>query len=516
MAQQSDPTVPQVTMTLAALAATGATPRPSGETLAQQSARIFQGIKTQLANPQLATGGTWQPVWLALSPDNANMAYIARNTDGSNEFAVVTRGTTASLTDILEDLDVGTVVPFHVNPSANPVAVSKGAMEAFTQIANAPSLIPVEDMQGVGARGPEAVIPPLGGTVRDALAMLLQSVPPSPPPTVYVTGHSLGGCLATMIAPYLWTEIPQAKFALITYAAPTAGLQSFVDYLNTFPWLMNERHVNAYDLVPLAWDDLAAAKNWYPSPGPAATDEVKLLLDVAGGRTKGNAYVQPGVTSPTNPNYTVLAKNLVNKTTADFFGQVGFQHANSTYLSLLGAPEITADPVVTGVSPTFGESRTTVIISGSGFTSDTVVDFGPIPVPVSDFVINSDTQITATAPLGTGIVDVRVTNMFGTSPAVPLGQFAYNGPAPVVVSAVSPTSGKARTQVMITGSGFGSDATVYFNKTAAASVTVHSPSQITATAPVLVDDSQTVDVTVKVGLATSVTSPADEFTYTGL
>jgi hypothetical protein len=140
MAQQSD-RVTQVTMTLAALAAIGATPLPSGESLQQQSARILAGIKVQLACPRLATGGTWEPVWLALSPDNANMAYIARNTDGSNEFAVVTRGTTASLTDILEDLDVGTVVPFTASGSREPVAVSKGAMEAFTQIASASSVI---------------------------------------------------------------------------------------------------------------------------------------------------------------------------------------------------------------------------------------------------------------------------------------------------------------------------------------------------------------------------------------
>ena len=41
----------QVMMTLAALAATGATERPSGETLADHKARILKGINTQLAMP---------------------------------------------------------------------------------------------------------------------------------------------------------------------------------------------------------------------------------------------------------------------------------------------------------------------------------------------------------------------------------------------------------------------------------------------------------------------------------
>ncbi|MGW4047649.1 hypothetical protein [Streptomyces sp. NPDC004721] len=109
-AQQATPITPQVAMTLAAIAATGATPRPSGETLQAQTDRIKLGISRQFSNSPLTKN--WTPTWLALSPDNANMAYIAKNNDGSNQFAVVVRGTIASVTDILEDLDVGTVVPF--------------------------------------------------------------------------------------------------------------------------------------------------------------------------------------------------------------------------------------------------------------------------------------------------------------------------------------------------------------------------------------------------------------------
>ncbi|MEV0195649.1 hypothetical protein [Nonomuraea sp. NPDC050691] len=118
--------VPQVAMTLAAIAATAATPRPSGETLAEQSDRIFLGINQQLADSSLATGGTWMSQWMGLSADNANVVYLAKNTDGSNTFAVVIRGTVANVTDILDDLDVGTVVPFTaVGSPPSPVSVSK-------------------------------------------------------------------------------------------------------------------------------------------------------------------------------------------------------------------------------------------------------------------------------------------------------------------------------------------------------------------------------------------------------
>ncbi|WP_411136694.1 IPT/TIG domain-containing protein [Streptomyces sp. C10] len=215
-----------------------------------------------------------------------------------------------------------------------------------------------------------------------------------------------------------------------------------------------------------------------------------------------------------NTGYTSLAKNLVNKTTQDFLGQVAFQHANSTYLDLVGAPAVPSPPVVTDVTPTFGAAGATVTINGNGFSQDSMVDFGHFACTKRD-VDPSGMRITAQVPNGTGVVHVRVTNTLGTSPAVAMGQFAYGGPAPVVVSAVSPTSGKVGTPVTIGGSGFANGATVHFKDKASGSVRFISTNQITATAPDQLDVHQTVNITVTVGKATSPTSPADEFTYTG-
>ncbi|MGW2027937.1 IPT/TIG domain-containing protein [Streptomyces decoyicus] len=485
-------------MTLAAFAATGATPRPSGETLEQQTKRIILGINAQLNDPGLATQGAWKLVWLALSEANANMAYIAQSTN-SNEFAVVARGTDADWTDILEDLEVGTVVPFPESGSPKPIYVSKGAMDAFKRVVNARSI----------------ASPSPNLTLAQALSAALESAP-SPEPTVYLTGHSLGGCIASMLAPYLQAQTwpKQPKFAVMTYAAPTAGVQSFVDYFNSVPWVIDERQNNAYDLVPHAWADLDTAVGWYPDPGPQATDEVKLLIGTISQRTKGNVYVQPGTLCLMNTGYTKLAKNLVNKTTQDFLGQVAFQHANSTYLDLVQAPPVPSPPVVTGVTPTFGAAGATVTINGTGFSPDSMVDFGQFACTKRD-VDPSGIRITAQVPSGTGVVHVRVTNTLGTSPAVAMGQFAYGGPAPVVVSAVSPTSGKVGTPVTINGSGFANGATVHFKDKASGSVKFVSTGQITATAPDQLDVHQTVNITVTVGKATSPTSPADEFTYTG-
>ncbi|MGW0210889.1 IPT/TIG domain-containing protein [Streptomyces sp. NPDC003233] len=497
----SDPAISQVTMTLAALAATGATPRPSGETLEQQTKRIITGIDAQLRDPALATQDEWELVWLALSEANANMAYLVRSTNGSNEFAVVARGTDADLTDILEDLDVGTVVPFPESGSPTPVFVSKGAKDAFTRVVTARSI----------------ASPSLNATLAQALSVALKSAPSSPQPTVYLTGHSLGGCIASMLAPYLQAQTwpKQPKFAVMTYAAPTAGVQSFVDYFDSVPWVIDERQNNAYDLVPHAWADLDVTTGWYPSPGPQATEEVKLLIAAISKRTNGNVYVQPGTLCLMNTGYTSLAEKLVNKTTQDFLGQIAYQHANSTYLELVGAPEVPSPPVVTDVSPTFGAAGDTVTINGKYFSQDSLVDFGHFACTESPTIDRSGLKITAKVPNGTGVVHIRVTNTLGTSPAVAMGQFAYGGPAPVVVSSVNPTSGKVGTPVTIKGSGFAEGATVHFKDKASGSVKFVSAGQITATAPDLFDVHQTVNITVTVGKATSPTSPDDEFTYTG-
>src|ERR1700756_5864474 len=72
---QMSSTTEQVMMTLAALAATGATERPSGESLEQQEQRILTGINSQLANNSLATAGQWSAIWVGLTASRANLAY---------------------------------------------------------------------------------------------------------------------------------------------------------------------------------------------------------------------------------------------------------------------------------------------------------------------------------------------------------------------------------------------------------------------------------------------------------
>jgi hypothetical protein len=82
---------------------------------------------------------------------------------------------------------------------------------------------------------------------------------------------------------------------------------------------------------------------------------------------------------------------------------------------------VPSGPTVSSINPTSGPAAggTTVTITGTGFTNVTGVSFGS--TAASGFTVDSDTQITATSPAGSGTVNVTVTTPNGTASA----QFTY-------------------------------------------------------------------------------------------
>jgi len=173
-------------------------------------------------------------------------------------------------------------------------------------------------------------------------------------------------------------------------------------------------------------------------------------------------------------------------------------------------------PTVTSVSPAAGKATggDTVTVTGTGFTGATTVGFGSNYG--TSLSVTNDTSLTVTAPAGTAgnTVDVRVSNSVGTSSAVTADHFTYDT-TPTVTS-VSPIAGKAAggDTVTITGTGFLSTVAttgVKFGATNAASFTVDSDTQITATTPA--QAAGQVDVTVTNTSGTSSTSSADQFIF---
>jgi hypothetical protein len=145
-------------------------------------------------------------------------------------------------------------------------------------------------------------------------------------------------------------------------------------------------------------------------------------------------------------------------------------------------------PVITLLSPNNGSATGgyTVIITGSGFTGATAVQFGG--VDAQSFAVISDSQISAITPQGAAATTVSVTVVGpeGTSDdSSEASSYTYNKP---VITSVSPDHGPAAggNTVTITGSGFaaltGSSA-VGFNGINAWSYKIISDTQLTAVVP---------------------------------
>jgi hypothetical protein len=91
--------------------------------------------------------------------------------------------------------------------------------------------------------------------------------------------------------------------------------------------------------------------------------------------------------------------------------------------------EVQPTPAVTSVSPFSGSiaGGSTVTITGHDFSGASAVNFGS--TAAASFTVNSETQITATAPATkkVGGVDVTVKTLAGTSPTTRSDSFTYKG-----------------------------------------------------------------------------------------
>jgi hypothetical protein len=168
---------------------------------------------------------------------------------------------------------------------------------------------------------------------------------------IFVTGHSLGGCLASVLAPSLAQQLGSAgNFKVYTFAAPSAGNQDFASYCNR---LFTDdagastayRVFNDLDIVPESWASLPAIARKY-TPAPPCPATLKPIIDRAvtavgtsyeqvGNAVNGSAVLLHGqVETPTAPALSP------DPAAALFFQEVDQQHATETYMQLLSAPAV--------------------------------------------------------------------------------------------------------------------------------------------------------------------------------
>src|SRR5713101_6165090 len=152
---------------------------------------------------------------------------------------------------------------------------------------------------------------------------------------------------------------------------------------------------------------LPSVKSVTPTSGPVAGG---TTVTITGSNLTNATSVSFGSTA-TN-NFTVD-----NDTQITAVSPAGSGTVDVTVTTPGGASAIsTADqlsyippPTVTGINPASGPTTggTTVTITGSNFTGATSVSFGT--TATSNFIVDSDTQITVVSPAGNGTVDVTVT-----------------------------------------------------------------------------------------------------------
>jgi hypothetical protein len=215
--------------------------------------------------------GALTVVWGGIAPAEAlgssskwNVALVVVGYRASaNEYIVVVRGTNplSIASWVQEDFDVKAKVPW--NPKADLTKAEEGSISNATAT----------------ALRVHAALSDGGATLLDYLAAAVASTPGA---TFSFTGHSLGGCMAPVLALKFAESsgVRKEKVSVYAYAGPTPGDFAFKDYMTgVFSLFGTVSFVrDSQDVVPHAWNvkDLDSTKALYEAY--PMTDAIKLLL----------------------------------------------------------------------------------------------------------------------------------------------------------------------------------------------------------------------------------------------
>jgi len=276
------------------------------------------------------SGGTWKCLWgPAQDRDESNLAFVAGyfpDPNSAPQFICVTiRGTDVDVSDIWgilyqvwEDLDAADPqpMPWALTDAAR---VASGTLDGLTIIRN----LTVSTQTG-------------NQTLTQFLTTFF-SQPANANVKIVVTGHSLGGCLATIVATWIRVQLPNYRGTIqpITFAAPTAGNSDFArDYDELFPHA--RRFQNTLDIIPLAYYDLDAINGIYANYMLETPDIVwiGLLGMEAALDLRGASYAQPA------QGQQILPGALLVNDSDDWYAQALHQHHLATYLALLTGTQV--------------------------------------------------------------------------------------------------------------------------------------------------------------------------------
>ena len=316
---QKDSDTPEVNTNMPGVMMTLSSISYAGE---ESSATVIKdSINLLLSDKSLTTEGDWSLVWgPGISNDQGNLMFVAKSASESS-YAIAIRGTNIlSIQDLIEDLDVLTLEKFPYGKDGD--SVSKGAMLGLS------SLLTTTD--------------PASGATLEAY---LTSISGDSKNKLYITGHSLGGALSSMLTYWLITNNQlKDKFVFSTYAFASPGFvnKSFKDnFLASLPSDASfDMKANSLDLVPYGYADLSGimSKN-VPVHVPLV---YRVLISTASLALEslGIEYVDIK-TADDIGNIPITATGPGGITPADsiqwYDYWVGVEHGTNNYLKLVGA-----------------------------------------------------------------------------------------------------------------------------------------------------------------------------------
>lgn len=282
---------------------------------------IKDSLILQLNEPAYSTQAKWELAWgPGISPGRGNMMYVAvDSTSDTIYYAIAIRGTDWEFpTNIQQDIEVWKLIKYPYGGTDDSVAI--GSLSGLDTLLN-------------------STFDPVSG---ETLQMFLNNIP-NGQLKMYITGHSLGGALATLMTAWFIDNGFTPKFTLETYtfAAPTVGNTSFANRFQTIMLSANaqsHRVVNSKDLVPYGWAGIGnVVTERIPTNVPLLFgilfDAIQLSLDSLNIYYKHVETKQSiGFITPTNCSGGSELEN--------YLCWVGFEHSHNNYLRLLNADTV--------------------------------------------------------------------------------------------------------------------------------------------------------------------------------